>query len=233
MYCFFNFPKRQNVILTAIDEIILNLDVEQWLTLMCENNYNAIIDNLQLYILMKLYYFITYRFTPLCNNQVDDIDCTSTVSTNDPKLSLFLLNASIYIFLLSQQYRLDSSNSMYNTHDIAFFINRSLLDDERNTILSNHNGLEYHKTSILKADHFFNILLKNELTIIDQLDSDRYAIYLYTYCSRQDDSCDLIYYCYTAICQIGGLARYASDHDAGNLLAGFSTRPTVSAYRRH
>lgn len=30
-----------------ITKKILNLDLEQWLTLMSENNYNAIIDNLQ------------------------------------------------------------------------------------------------------------------------------------------------------------------------------------------
>jgi len=42
-------------------------------------------------------------------------------------------------------------------------------------MFSNHSTLEYHRTSILKADHFLNIFLKNKPSIIDQLDDDRYA----------------------------------------------------------
>ncbi|KAF0765142.1 Uncharacterized protein FWK35_00011808 [Aphis craccivora] len=43
--CFLDEPSCWFFII--FEKIILNLDVEQWLTLMCENNYNAIINNLQ------------------------------------------------------------------------------------------------------------------------------------------------------------------------------------------
>ncbi|XP_025208755.1 uncharacterized protein LOC112604102 [Melanaphis sacchari] len=39
--------------------------------------------------------------------------------------------------------------------------------------LSYHNSLQYHKTSLLKAEMFLNIFVKNVPSIIDTLDNDR------------------------------------------------------------
>ncbi|XP_050065649.1 zinc finger MYM-type protein 1-like [Aphis gossypii] len=40
-------------------------------------------------------------------------------------------------------------------------------------VLSNHNSLEYHKTSFLKSEHFLNIFLNNAPSVIDKLDDER------------------------------------------------------------